>query len=73
MDVGVIIAGVVSFVSVILALVAILSFAKSKLVSSEAVTIGINGDPTKALKTKLERRFSTRCRITSSSFLRLRR
>ena len=52
MDVGVIIAGVVSFVSVILALVAILSFAKSKLVSSEAVTIGINGDPTKALKTQ---------------------
>mgnify|MGYP001157383120 CR=1 FL=1 len=32
MDVGVIIAGVVSFVSVILALVVILSFAKSKLV-----------------------------------------
>ena len=43
--------GVIGFTVVILALVAILMFARSRLVSSGDVTILINDDPDKALKT----------------------
>ncbi len=43
--------GVVGFTVLILALVAVLMFAKAKLVSSGDVTIIINDDPTKALRT----------------------
>ncbi len=42
--------GVVMFTVVILSLVAVLAFAKSKLVSSGEVTITINDDPDKALR-----------------------
>ncbi len=43
--------GIVGFTVVILALVAILLFARGRLVSSGAVTITINDDPDKALRT----------------------
>lgn len=39
------------FTAIIIALVLVILFAKSKLVSSGEVTISINGDPTKAVKT----------------------
>ncbi|MEE2960584.1 MAG: NADH:ubiquinone reductase (Na(+)-transporting) subunit F [Myxococcota bacterium] len=48
---SVIISGVIAFTAVIIALVLVLLSAKSKLVSSESVTIGINGNPKYALKT----------------------
>ena len=44
--------GVGMFTLVVLALVVIILAAKSKLVASGDVTIGINGDPSKAIKTK---------------------
>jgi Na+-transporting NADH:ubiquinone oxidoreductase subunit F len=47
-----IIAGVVGFLLVILSLVAVLMVAKTQLVPSGDVVIGINGDPDKALKTR---------------------
>ncbi|WP_445767475.1 NADH:ubiquinone reductase (Na(+)-transporting) subunit F [Rheinheimera sp.] len=47
-----IILGVAMFTLVVLALVVIILVAKSKLVSSGDVTISINGDPSKAIKTK---------------------
>jgi Na+-transporting NADH:ubiquinone oxidoreductase subunit F len=43
--------GIVAFTAVILLLVAVLVFAKSRLVASGEVTIGINGDPEHALRT----------------------
>ena len=46
-----IILGVSMFTSIVLALVLVILFAKSKLVSSGDVTISINGDPTKAVTT----------------------
>ncbi|PKI14183.1 NADH:ubiquinone reductase (Na(+)-transporting) subunit F [Colwellia sp. 12G3] len=46
-----IILGVSMFTAIIIALVLVILFAKSKLVSSGEVTISINGDPTKAVKT----------------------
>ena len=46
-----IILGVSMFTAIILALVLVILFAKSKLVSSGDVTISINGDPDKAVKT----------------------
>ncbi|MCY1005973.1 hypothetical protein OV079_10430 [Nannocystis pusilla] len=46
----IIILGVAMFTFVILALVFILLAAKAKLVNTEAVTIGINGDPTLAMR-----------------------
>ncbi len=46
-----VIIGMVMFPALILALVVILLFAKSKLVNTAEVTIGINGDPDHALKT----------------------
>ncbi len=45
-----VILGVAMFLFVILLLVAVLMFAKSKLVNTEAVTITINNDPDKAIK-----------------------
>jgi len=46
-----IILGVSMFTAIIIALVLVILFAKSKLVSSGEVTISINGDPEKAVKT----------------------
>ncbi|AAZ27357.1 NADH:ubiquinone reductase (Na(+)-transporting) subunit F [Colwellia psychrerythraea] len=46
-----IILGVSMFTAIIFALVLVILFAKSKLVSSGEVTISINGDPAKAVKT----------------------
>ena len=46
-----IILGVSMFTAIIITLVLVILFAKSKLVSSGEVTISINGDPTKAVKT----------------------
>ena len=46
-----IILGVSMFTAIITALVLVILFAKSKLVSSGEVTISINGDPAKAVKT----------------------
>jgi len=46
-----IILGVSMFTAIIIALVLVILFAKSKLVSSGDVTISINGDPEKAVKT----------------------
>ncbi len=46
-----IILGVSMFTAIVLALVLVILFAKSKLVSSGDVTISINGDPEKAVKT----------------------
>ena len=46
-----IILGVSMFTAIITALVLVILFAKSKLVSSGEVTISINGDPEKAVKT----------------------
>jgi Na+-transporting NADH:ubiquinone oxidoreductase subunit F len=46
----IIILGVAMFTFVILALVFVLLAAKARLVNSEAVTIGINGDPTHSLR-----------------------
>ena len=46
-----IILGVSMFTAIITALVLVILFAKSKLVSSGEVTISINGDPSKAVKT----------------------
>jgi len=46
-----IILGVSMFTAIVLALVLVILFAKSKLVSSGDVTISINGDPTKAVTT----------------------
>ena len=43
--------GVGMFIAIVLALVFIIMFAKSKLVPSGDVTITINGDPDKAIKT----------------------
>ncbi|MDP2560022.1 NADH:ubiquinone reductase (Na(+)-transporting) subunit F [Psychrobium sp. 1_MG-2023] len=47
-----IILGVTMFTAIVLVLVLIILFAKSKLVSSGDVTIAINGDPEKAVVTK---------------------
>ncbi|MBU2203368.1 MAG: NADH:ubiquinone reductase (Na(+)-transporting) subunit F [Gammaproteobacteria bacterium] len=47
-----IILGVAMFTLVVLALVAIILVAKSQLVASGDITISINGDPNKAIKTK---------------------
>ena len=44
-----IILGVVMFTVILLALVAVILFAKSKLVTAGDVTISINGDPAKAV------------------------
>ena len=46
-----IILGVSMFTAIVLALVLIIIFAKSKLVSSGDVTISINGDPAKSITT----------------------
>jgi len=46
-----IILGVSMFTAIVVALVLVILFAKSKLVSSGDVTISINGDPTKAVTT----------------------
>ena len=46
-----IILGVSMFTAIIIALVLVILFAKSKLVSSGDVTISINGDPDKAVTT----------------------
>ncbi|MBL0710044.1 MAG: 2Fe-2S iron-sulfur cluster binding domain-containing protein, partial [Colwellia sp.] len=46
-----IILGVSMFTAIVLALVLVILFAKSKLVSSGDVTININGDPEKAVVT----------------------
>ncbi len=46
-----IILGVSMFTAIIIVLVLVILFAKSKLVSSGEVTISINGDPAKAVKT----------------------
>ena len=46
-----IILGVLMFTAIVLALVLVILFAKSKLVSSGDVTISINGDPEKAVTT----------------------
>ncbi|MCW8884637.1 MAG: NADH:ubiquinone reductase (Na(+)-transporting) subunit F [Motiliproteus sp.] len=45
-----IILGVIMFTAVVLALVAVILFARAKLVNSGDVTIDINGDPEKAIK-----------------------
>ena len=45
-----IILGVIMFTTVVLALVAVILFARSKMVSSGDVTIEINGDPEKTIK-----------------------
>jgi len=45
-----IILGVIMFTAVVLALVAVILFARSKMVSSGDVTIEINGDPEKTIK-----------------------
>ena len=45
-----IILGVIMFTTVVLALVAVILFARAKLVSSGDVTIEINGDPEKSIK-----------------------
>ena len=47
----IIILGVSMFTAIVLALVMVILFAKSKLVSSGDVTISINGDPEKAVTT----------------------
>ncbi|KUO59776.1 NADH:ubiquinone reductase (Na(+)-transporting) subunit F [bacterium BRH_c32] len=47
---SIVLIGVVMFTLIVLLLVAIILFAKSKLVSSGSVTININDDPNKALK-----------------------
>jgi Na+-transporting NADH:ubiquinone oxidoreductase subunit F len=47
----IIILGVSMFTAIVLALVLVILFAKSKLVSSGDVTISINGDPSKAVTT----------------------
>ena len=46
-----IILGVVMFTLIILALVLVILFAKSKLVPSGDITISVNGDPEKAITT----------------------
>ncbi|MGR5150229.1 2Fe-2S iron-sulfur cluster-binding protein, partial [Photobacterium alginatilyticum] len=46
-----IILGVVMFTLIILALVLVILFAKSKLVPSGDITISVNGDPEKAIQT----------------------
>ncbi|MGL4958295.1 MAG: hypothetical protein ACRC49_04735, partial [Plesiomonas sp.] len=47
-----IILGVVMFTLILLALVLVILFAKSKLVSSGDITIEINGDPNLTIKTQ---------------------
>jgi len=47
-----IILGVAMFTAVVLALVAVILGARSKLVSTGEVTIEINGDPEKTIKTQ---------------------
>jgi len=49
MDITTIVGGVVMFTGVVMALVAVIIMARSKLVSSGDVTIEINGDPDKAI------------------------
>ena len=49
---GTIFMGMIMFTAVILTLVAILMFARSRLVSSGDVTITVNGDPSKAIAAK---------------------
>ncbi len=49
MDITTIVGGVVMFTGVVMALVAVIIMARSKLVSSGDVTIEINGDPEKAI------------------------
>jgi len=51
METQVIILGISMFTAIVLALVLVILFAKSKLVSSGDVTISINGDPEKAVTT----------------------
>ncbi|MFT5757156.1 MAG: Na+-transporting NADH:ubiquinone oxidoreductase subunit F [Alteromonadaceae bacterium] len=51
METQVIILGISMFTAIVLALVLVILFAKSKLVSSGDVTISINGDPLKAVVT----------------------
>jgi Na+-transporting NADH:ubiquinone oxidoreductase subunit F len=46
-----IILGVVMFTIIVLALVTVILFAKSKLVSEGDITISINGDPEKSVVT----------------------
>lgn len=41
--------GIIAFTAIVLVLVAIILFAKSKLVDSGDITIGINDDPAKAI------------------------
>ncbi len=48
-DINTIIAGVVMFTLVVMALVALIIFARGRLVSTGAVTIEINGDPERAI------------------------
>ncbi len=49
MDITTIVGGVVMFTSVVMALVAIIIMARSRLVSSGDVSIEVNGDPSKAI------------------------
>jgi Na+-transporting NADH:ubiquinone oxidoreductase subunit F len=49
----IVITGVIMFTIIILVLVVIILFAKSKLVASGSVTISINDDPEKAIKTPI--------------------
>jgi Na+-transporting NADH:ubiquinone oxidoreductase subunit F len=49
MDLGTIVSGVVMFTIVVMALVLVILFARSKLVNSGDVTIEINGDPEKTI------------------------
>jgi len=49
MDIATIVGGVVMFTGVVMALVAVIIMARSRLVSSGDVTIEINGDPEKAI------------------------
>ncbi len=51
MQVETIVLGVVFFTLIVLALVLLILFAKSKLVSSGDITISINGDPEKSITT----------------------
>ena len=58
----IIILGVSMFTAIVVALVLVILFAKSKLVSSGDVTININGDPEKAVTTAAGGKCASRCR-----------
>lgn len=64
-----IILGVVMFTLIVLALVLVILFAKSKLVPTGDITISINGDPEKAIVTTLAESYLVRLEDLVFSYL----